>query len=47
MDTNIGAIDRGAWERSVELLLDVGLLADGASYDDVVDTSVLEAIGVE
>jgi NitT/TauT family transport system substrate-binding protein len=44
MDTVIGDIDRGAWERSVDLLVEVGLLAEPIAFDDVVDTSVLDAI---
>lgn len=44
MDTNVGAIDRTAWERSVELLVQVGLISEAVAFDDVVDTSVLEAL---
>ncbi len=42
--TMIGPIDRRTWDRSVELLRDVGLLADPVNLDDVVDTSVLTTI---
>ena len=44
MDTVIGGIDRGDWERSVDLLVDVGLLAAPVAFDDAVDTGVLDAI---
>ncbi|MDE0527868.1 MAG: ABC transporter substrate-binding protein [Truepera sp.] len=47
MYSTIGAIDQGAWERSVELLVEVGLLNESVGFADVVDTSVLEAIGIE
>ena len=40
-DTSLGAIDQGAWERSVELLLEVGLISEAVSYGDVVDASHL------
>ena len=43
-ESTIGSIDRAAWERSVDLLVEVGLLAAPVAFDDVVDTSVLDAV---
>jgi NitT/TauT family transport system substrate-binding protein len=43
-DTVLGEVSRDAFERSVELLAQVGLLSGPVAYEDVVDTSVLEAI---
>lgn len=43
-DTVIGSIDQGAWDRSVELLLDVGLISESVAFEDVVDLGVLNAI---
>jgi NitT/TauT family transport system substrate-binding protein len=43
-DTAVGAIDREAFERSVELLQQVGLISQPASFEDVVDTSVYDAV---
>ena len=43
-DTVVGAIDRNDWERSVELLEQVGLISEQFAFDDVVDLSVLEAL---
>ena len=43
-DTVVGAIDRSDWERSVELLEQVGLISQPFAFDDVVDLSVLEAL---
>ena len=43
-DTNVGSLDRAAFERSVALLVDVGLLSQSVSFDDVVTTSVYDAI---
>jgi len=42
-DTVIGALDQAAFDRSVELLVEVGLLANPVSFADAVDTSVFEA----
>ncbi len=43
-DTTVGAMDEDAFEQSVALLQQVGLIADDVSYDDVVDESVYEAV---
>ncbi|MEZ4633143.1 MAG: ABC transporter substrate-binding protein [Deinococcales bacterium] len=43
-DTMIGHIDQAAWERSVELLVQVGLIQDAVGFADGVDMSILEAI---
>jgi NitT/TauT family transport system substrate-binding protein len=43
-DTVLGEVSREAFERSVGLLTEVGLLSSPAAYEDVVDNSVLEAI---
>jgi NitT/TauT family transport system substrate-binding protein len=43
-DTSIGMIDQDAWERSVELLEQVGLISQAFAFDEVVDTSVLDAL---
>ncbi|MBA2666429.1 MAG: ABC transporter substrate-binding protein [Trueperaceae bacterium] len=43
-DTVLGEISRTSFERSVGLLDEVGLLSAPVAYEDVVDTSVLEAI---
>ncbi len=42
-DTVVGALDREGFERSVNLLVDVGLLAEPVAYEDAVDESVFEA----
>ncbi len=42
-DTTIGALDQTAFDRSVALLVDVGLLNDSVSFADVVDSRPLEA----
>ena len=42
-DTVIGALDQAAFDRSVELLVEVGLLAAPVSFEDAVDTSIFEA----
>src|SRR5690606_36833741 len=41
--TVIGALDQAAFDRSFELLVQVGLLANPVSFADAVDTSVFEA----
>jgi NitT/TauT family transport system substrate-binding protein len=43
-DTAVGAIDRAAFERSVELLVDVGLISEAVAFEDVVDTSIYEVV---
>ncbi len=43
-DTAVGAINRADWERSVETLVEVGLISEPVSYEDVVDESVYDAI---
>jgi NitT/TauT family transport system substrate-binding protein len=43
-DTVLGEVSREAFERSVGLLTEVGLLSSPVAYEDVVDNSVLEAI---
>lgn len=43
-DTRVGAIDRDAFERSVDLLVQVGLIPEAVSYDDIVDSSVYDAV---
>ncbi|MEX2542385.1 MAG: ABC transporter substrate-binding protein [Trueperaceae bacterium] len=43
-DTTVGAIDRAAFDRSVELLVQVGLIGQPVPYEDVVDSSVYEVI---
>jgi NitT/TauT family transport system substrate-binding protein len=42
-DTMIGAMDQAAFDRSIELLLEVGLISDAVAFEDVVDTSIYEA----
>lgn len=42
-DTSIGALDQAAFDRSVALLVDVGLLQEPVSYADAVDPRPLEA----
>ena len=43
-DTAIGAIDPEAFARSVDLLVQVGLIPEAVSFEEVVDTSVYEAV---
>jgi len=43
-NTSVGTMDRAAFDRSVELLMQVGLLSEPVSFDEVVDTSVYEAV---
>lgn len=43
-DTAIGALNREAFDRSVELLVEVGLISEPVSFEEVVDTSVYEAV---
>lgn len=44
-DTVVGALNREAFDRSVALLVEVGLLSSPVSFDEAVDTSILEALG--
>ncbi len=39
-DTAVGAIDEAAFDKSVSLLLDVGLLSSDVSFEEVVDTTI-------
>src|SRR5690606_20440481 len=43
-DTVVGALNQDAFERSVDLLVQVGLLAQPVSYEDAVDSSIFEAV---
>lgn len=43
-DTAVGALDRDAFERSVALLVDVGLIKNAYTWDETVDPSIYEAI---
>jgi len=43
-DTAIGAIDPDAFARSVDLLVQVGLLDSPVSFDEIVDTSIYDAV---
>jgi NitT/TauT family transport system substrate-binding protein len=43
-DTQVGAIDREAFDRSVELLMQVGLINEAVTFEQIVDTSVYDAI---
>lgn len=43
-DTKIGTIDKAAFEHSINLLVQVGLLKQPVTYDEVVDPRVLEAV---
>ena len=43
-DTSVGALDEAAFDRSVELLNQVGLLSEPVAYSDVVDESVYDAV---
>ncbi len=43
-DTEVGALNRDAFERSVDLLVEVGLIENAYTWDDVVDPSIYEAI---
>lgn len=40
-DTMLGHIDKTAFDRSVELLMQVGLISSPVSYEDIVDSSFL------
>ncbi len=42
-DTMVGMIDPASFERSVGLLLDVGLISEPVTFEEVVDTSAYEA----
>lgn len=43
-DTAVGSINREQFERTVELLVDVGLISEAVAFEDVVDTSVYEVV---
>ncbi|MBW7916286.1 MAG: ABC transporter substrate-binding protein [Trueperaceae bacterium] len=43
-DTAVGSLDRDAFERSVALLVDVGLINNAYTWDEVVDPSIYDAI---
>ncbi len=43
-DTSVGALNEAAFDRSVELLNQVGLLSEPVEYGDVVDESVYDAV---
>lgn len=43
-DTQVGAIDRTAFDRSVELLMQVGLINEAVTFEQIVDTSILDAV---
>ncbi len=43
-DTRVGALNEEAFNRSVELLNQVGLLSEPVAYSDVVDESVYDAV---
>lgn len=43
-DTAVGAIDPAAFASSVELLVEVGLIDTAFSFDEIVDTSIYEAV---
>lgn len=43
-NTAIGALNPAAFERSIELLLEVGLISSAIDFDDVVDTSIYDAV---
>jgi NitT/TauT family transport system substrate-binding protein len=45
-ETQVGAIDRAAFDRSIELLVDVGLLATPVTFEEIVDTSIYDAVAV-
>lgn len=44
-DTVVGALNQEAFERAVDLLLEVGLLNEPVAFEDAVDPSILEALG--
>ena len=43
-DTEIGALSEEAFNESVELLVQVGLISEALSYNEIVDSSVYEAV---
>jgi len=43
-DTAIGHLDRADFERSVQLLADVGLIKTAYTWDELVDTSIYDAV---
>lgn len=44
-DTVVGAIDPAAFERSVNLLTQVGLIENAVTFDEIVDTNIFDAVG--
>jgi len=40
----VGSIDRADFERSVQLLVDVGLIKTPYTWDELVDPSIYDAI---
>jgi hypothetical protein len=43
-ETAVGSINADAFTRSVDLLLQVGLIKNAVSFEDIVDTSIYDAI---
>ncbi len=43
-DTHVGALDRAAFERSVNLLVDVGLIKQAYTWEQAVDPSIYDAV---
>lgn len=43
-DTAVGAMNEDAFEQSVELLVQVGLLSEPVAYSEMVDESVYEVV---
>ncbi len=43
-DTAVGALDRAAFERSVNLLVEVGLINNAYTWEEAVDTSIYDAL---
>lgn len=44
-DTAVGSLDRAAFERSVNLLVEVGLIGTAYTWEEAVDTSIYDAVG--
>lgn len=44
-DTAVGSLDRAAFERSVNLLVEVGLISTAYTWEEAVDTSIYDALG--
>src|SRR5690606_19477719 len=43
-DTQVGALDRDAFERSVNMLVEVGLIQNAYTWEEAVDPSIYDAI---